>query len=123
MYETLVYIIQVRGCVATLLLLTNAKRAGDVRRMRVDEVARAVVPDGGGFAEVCIAAHKEARSGKTCSFFLDRASLAMLQGYVRLCVPASSEHVFLTRKGERMRATVSIRVQYYYVVLCVSMYN
>ena len=59
---------------ATTILIRNAKRAGDVRMMRVEEVKRAAIPeDGGGYAEVRVESHKEARSGKQCSFFLDQA--------------------------------------------------
>ena len=108
---------------ATTILIKNAKRAGDVRMMRVDEVRRAAIPeDGSGYAQVRVQSHKEARSGKQCSFFLDQASLAMLKNYVRLCVPAHCERVFLTRSGEIMNPTVSIHVQYYYVGTSVSMY-
>ncbi|XP_071123927.1 uncharacterized protein [Mytilus edulis] len=94
-----------RNILCLQLLLSNAKRAGDITHLRRADVLAAVAVDGTDI-EIEVFEHKEARSGKICHVRIAADLLGLLQVYAtHLSLPVNppekpQPYLFLTGKGE-----------------------
>ena len=105
--------LDVRGSLILQLLFTNAKRAGDVANLTVDEVKSAVetveeAADEESVVELRIVTHKEARSGKMCSLIVSTATLLLLKRYTEIFAHDDQQNVFVTMKGDPISSSVSV---------------
>ena len=105
--------LDVRGSLILQLLFTNAKRAGDVANLTVDEVKNATETveddaDEENVVELRIVTHKEARSGKTCSLIVSTATLLLLKKYVEIFAHEHQKNVFVTMNGGGISSSVSV---------------
>ncbi|CAC5392344.1 unnamed protein product [Mytilus coruscus] len=70
--------LEVRYCLMTLLILTNAKRAGDITHLTKEQVVKGKSAKGEDL-ELLVFEHKEAKSGKKCPIRVTGEVLAFLK--------------------------------------------
>ena len=97
----------VKGALMLQLLLTKAKRAGDVANLSIHEVLERENEEDGeehmvGFN---IVTYMEASSGKTCSLLLSTTTLKLLRRYISL-FSVRHQHM-VTLKGDPLSSSVS----------------
>ena len=101
--------LDIRGSLILQLLFTNAKRAGDVANLTVDEVKCAEeTEDEETVVELRVVTHKEARSGKICSLIVSTATLLLLKRYIEVFAHEDQKNIFVTVKGYPISSSVSV---------------
>jgi hypothetical protein len=101
----------VRDNLMVLLLLTNAKRSGDIRHLTQAAVDEAAIPSGTDKTELHVARHKEARHGKLCSIFVAAGTLGDLKLYSKMVgLNPSCPYLFRSEASTAFRSSVSANV-------------
>ncbi|VDI12331.1 Hypothetical predicted protein [Mytilus galloprovincialis] len=95
--------LEVRYCLMTLLILTNAKRAGDITHLTKDQVVKAKSAKGED-VELLVYEHKEAKSGKKCPIRVTAEVLAFLQKFGKH-VCNNTKYMFVTKTGTQISSS------------------
>ncbi|XP_063435482.1 uncharacterized protein LOC134716416 [Mytilus trossulus] len=95
--------LEVRNCLMTLLILTNAKRAGDITHLTRDQVVKAKSAKGED-VELLVYEHKEAKSGKKCPIRVTAEVLAFLQKFGKH-VMNNTTYMFVTKTGTQISSS------------------
>ncbi|CAG2231664.1 unnamed protein product [Mytilus edulis] len=94
---------EVRNCLTTLLILTNAKRAGDITHLTKEQVIKGKSAKGED-VELLVFEHKEAKSGKKCQILVTGEVLAFLKKYDKH-VPNTTKYMFVTKSGTEISSS------------------